>query len=576
MSAQYEDSRDRPDLPTLATSFRPASSSPQALGCGARLSPRFSLCLIVIAAAFPLSTLVGMYVHYVPVPIQDQWYGSVGWFMRAEDDWWAALFSQHNEHRLVFSQLLYYLDIRFARGLDIINRAANILAAFTMAAGLLACVPRAGRTSGTFAAHIALASTLCFSWLQEVNFDWGFQHQWFIVNTFAAFAFAAIARFGTSGSRPQLLASVALSVCACLTMANGLLALPVTALALLTPCRRLVPFGGLLALSAVEWFWYLHGPGTVTSALPNGTLSYALSHQPMQLLEWTVLYLGTPTFFLFQSRTLAFIQGGALLLACCEQIQHIVVKRKVDQTALTLMLIFIILSAFVTAVGRLPFGVQNVFQERYTTNGLVAVFCAIAARLCREDWRFDGFVSGLVAVPLLSVCVAQSHAFEVDRDNLFQRKLDAIALRVGDTDHDVLSRVSDNDDYLRSILPRARAEHLSILNEALSRIGDKIDLNAAPKCEGNIDVQKLTGTPDIWFAAGWIYDPVSRAVPNSIAFAGNAGVIVGEGLTGRDRPDIGRYYGVSEKAFGWQGYYRSRDRPIRLLGRTADGFCAVP
>src|SRR5581483_2434605 len=66
---------------------------------------------------------------YTPTPFWDQW-----WIIHAWKDILQSglsfdyLFSQHNEHRILFPKLVFLADLQWFQGRDILNRAAIGLA----------------------------------------------------------------------------------------------------------------------------------------------------------------------------------------------------------------------------------------------------------------------------------------------------------------------------------------------------------------------------------------------------------------------------------------------------------------
>ncbi|HEX3996138.1 MAG TPA: hypothetical protein VHX39_33620, partial [Acetobacteraceae bacterium] len=238
---------------------------------------------------------------------------------------------------------------------------------------------------------------------------------------------------------------------------------------------------------------------------------------------------------------------------------------------------FLVLTALITAGGRLPFGLQNVFQDRYATNGLLALFCVTAIGIMNLSGDRSWFIGGMTALPVLGLLLVQVNALHPDSNFLFQQKLAGVALRVGAWDDDSLQALIGNSDYIRQIAPRAKAEHLSIFaNNALGfdAIPDKV--SPSSKCVGNIESITDTKTPGIKAASGWIYDPLYHEIPANILLVNTSGHVVGQGITGLGRSDVAQVLGLKKGHFGWKGFFRDDGGPIKLYAKAGSGYCAVP
>lgn len=92
--------------------------------------------LIFLLGIITLTTTVyAVWTHFSPVPYADQWDGTIGFYLRALQNPWQAFFELHNEHRLIFSRLFFYADIRYFGGRNVLLLVANVVLA-----GLLAAV----------------------------------------------------------------------------------------------------------------------------------------------------------------------------------------------------------------------------------------------------------------------------------------------------------------------------------------------------------------------------------------------------------------------------------------------------
>ena len=157
------------------------------------------------------STIVGVVRNFSPVPYWDQWDGTIEFYMRAMTDPLSAFFAQHNEHRLVLPQLIFFADMRYFGGRNVFSLTANLVLALLLAVMLYRVVARyLPNTRVDRAITAGLALTLVFSWAQRENFTWGFQCQWFAIYLFALCAFHSLERAAESKT-----SAAAMVVCDC-------------------------------------------------------------------------------------------------------------------------------------------------------------------------------------------------------------------------------------------------------------------------------------------------------------------------------------------------------------------------
>lgn len=97
---------------------------------------------------------------------------SVGWhaellYVDALEHPWAAFFDLHNEHRLLFSRLIFFVDMRYLGGPNVLNLAAYVVLAALIAIALYRITSRNlthSRASRMIVGGGVLAFT--FAWMQ--------------------------------------------------------------------------------------------------------------------------------------------------------------------------------------------------------------------------------------------------------------------------------------------------------------------------------------------------------------------------------------------------------------------------
>src|SRR5690554_6179984 len=160
-----------------------------------RLRLRYSPAQLWLLTGFALITgmslalaILGGARAYTPVPFWDMWEGTLPFYLDVQSGdkgiWWA----QHNEHRIVLSRLLFWVDISVFKGAGLFLTIMNyVLAALAVAVFLKIGRERwrsldpTPQPSGAWHGWL-LGMLLCvwlFHWMQWENFTWAFQSQFF-------------------------------------------------------------------------------------------------------------------------------------------------------------------------------------------------------------------------------------------------------------------------------------------------------------------------------------------------------------------------------------------------------------
>lgn len=538
-----------------------------------------------LGAAIFATTLTGVVFHFSPVPYGDQWDGTLGFYLDALKHPWAAFFGLHNEHRLFFSRLIFFADMRYLGGRNVLDLAANVVLAALIAIALYRITSRNlahSRASRMIAVGGVLAFT--FAWMQAENFTWGFQNQWFAVYLFGLCAFDALelsesARFrGASACSAGWFAlAIGSAIMAALSMVSGVLVAPVLAVQaayLRTTRVRLL----VIALATVAiWLTYFTG---WHSNSPSGGPRDAVVHHPLGVLLYVLLYLGSPATWGCLGMVMSALWGAVVLVSLIYALWIARQRRAVNGSALLAMAVFISASAFVTAVGRFGFGVDTATLSRYTTGPLLMTASLLAFLWLNETRpeRRRWFVGGFVFV-LLMIVVAQRMVFHSTQRELYAKRVAGLAVRTNVYDSPYTAMIYPNPAALQAIAMRAQAAGLSIFapNQRDFAVPPAA-ISASAGCIGKIDSISATGTPDRFAATGWLYDPVEKRYVSSIVIADRAGKVLGTGITGAQRPDLVPITGSQDRYGGWTGFFkRPTDSEIRLFGRLDTGrYCEIP
>lgn len=539
------------------------------------LSGGFFLLGLVVA----LTSVAGVVLNYSPVPYWDQWGGSVAWYMEANRDWWPAFWSLNNEHRLLFSRLIFYPDMRWFGGVNVLSLISNIVVCGLMALSLWrAAIFRSGMCTEARLAIAGIVLAFCFSWMQSENFTWAFQNQWFAVGMFAILAFHAIALSSANGySRGWFVAGIFAALASAFSMANGNLSWPVLFLLMgyyRFPFRYFI-VGALAAV--VEVFLYFHHADGATGSIPHGTLQWVLQHDPIGLMWYVVAYLGSPIYYSFSSFGLAASAGLAVIVGTALGVWYAYRTRGLKAMPLLAMAVFMCLTSLATGIGRLTLGLENVFQSRYATGGLLAwaaILLFWVVNVQQKALRRGMYTC--IGIGLVSIIMVQPKSLTRNSDVLYQRLVAGLAMRDEIFDARYMHLLWDagpNGDWIKPIVLAAKKESISILRpDAIGYDSPPGHIVSTSTCRGSYDDAKPTETAGWWRAEGWVYADSGQA--QTVAVTDATGKTIGSGLIGSFRPDAAAAVGSRNKRLGWVAFYRGAS-DIRVYAKTGGGYCEI-
>jgi hypothetical protein len=525
---------------------------PRQQGLFAWAVPSLVILLCVLSTAYSLRLTLRSY-HVVL--LWDQW-DTVEFFDRFLRG--AATLSdfiaQHNEHRIAIPRLIFVLDLLLNQARNGVNYAAILLCqAIHLALFYRLIAARCGdlllRWSLT-----ALVALLLFSITQWENFFWGFQVQFvgvYLFYTIAAYALCSAQTFPPSRALTLLAVGLFFGACAALTMSNGAAALLCIAIVFLIT--------GLLnritALTAVAGIVILGSYAATFTPNPGHTpIGFSLSH-PLAFIEYVAIYLGG--FFSPLGRSIGWIAGViGLAITLAAGIGLITGGLPRDRVNLTLVAIiwFVALTAAMTALGRVSFGLDQAIASRYATPS--AIFWAAAATLTCLWISDDGSPNTRrrpLALAVLTIVTALSLgatayaqlSYRVDRIGRsieMTRASDAILSEVYE-DRTLAVLFNDPKRMKNALIPILKQRQLNLFAEpqvwplAAEVRQDRI-ATEPNSCRGSVDSIQAVEFPDAYILQGWAWDQTTRApFPRFVVLTAGRRVI-GYGSSGVPRWDV--------------------------------------
>lgn len=520
---------------------------------------------------------------YSPVPYWDQWDSYVDFYLNSGN--WEAWWLQHNEHRILFSKVLFWIDITLfdAKGYFLI--VANYMLQFSSLISLYYVHSKISSVKANVNVSIlGILLVLIFSWSQEENFTWGFQSQFFSVYLFALVTLIKLVHLKEMPrDRFVFIYLLIFSFLATFSMANGILIIPFVLIGsvLLSVNKKytllIAVWGGLLSVL------YFHGLAKVPG---SPSVFDNLINYPFELIKYTTLLLGSPFYYILGSKTIASGFGVIYILVCIYLIYTILLKSKCEskyKVGLLLFVGFISASVLATSLGRVHFGLDSATSSRYNTPVLLAwasiIILLKSCLLYRKDLWIN-YILLLMSVGFLSqqYSVFSSKYYDVK----FNRSMALLSVKQGIYDNEFTSKIYPSDSILKKISERGKDLNFPIFssssNEERYSIGNNISFESTFECIGNNEEIVTLVNKDFYRIKGWVYNPRLKGIfgIDDILVVDDKGKIVGKGLIGQYRPDVADALNRGNAIdAGWQAYVDARAGQVTVYARYGDRLCKV-
>lgn len=517
------------------------------------------------------------------VPYWDMWDGYLDFYMRVLSGDSSAWWYQHNEHRIVFSRILFWIDFTFFNG----SINSLLIANLILASGLFFSFFFIIRKFYPLKVdkHIrfifwGLSAILTFSWIQSGNFILGFQNQFFAAYLFPLICFLLLASSKIKDSILLFFLAALVGIISAGTMANGVLALPLLVVLSLNLNLNRFRISFLLILSIVILYLYFFH---YKSPLGHSTVFDTVKNQPFNVIIYIITYLGGPLYYITGECSYflvkiagIFMIGSTIYLAFKSYFSSH--PNRPFFFALLAFLFYVEMTAFITSGGRLVFGVQQCLQSRYMTPVLLGWAVTIILYSCFIPKHY--FLHPLILVlfgliPILFL-PTQLKALENPGNYLFDQKIASLALELGIKDEKKINLVFPYTDWVIRISNKAKVKNLSIfgdkqIQDASLLINRHFHIPEQRNCYGYLDDVSIIST-DSNFAqvSGWIFDEIKQKIPESIIILNENNYIVGYAITGMQRPDLKAAISLNAEYSGFVGYISLKNisRSLTFVGKN--------
>lgn len=319
--------------------------------------------IIINTAIIPPIIFTSFFVYKfgITIPFWDQW-EFVPLLEKIHNNTFtlADLWSQHNEHRILFPKIIMLLLARWSNWNIFLELCTNIVLAFFTLLFLLFILHD---TLKTVPAWLKIfASLLVFSMAQYENWMWGWQIQMFLSVLGSVMAIWAANKW--QGKSPGLTIAILSAILSSYSFSTGLAIWPALLVLFLMQKKWKMRHIIILVISCIGtilFYYHKYTPSTT-----NAPLSLYF-HHPLIYIRYVLTYLGSS---LSLSPSTSFVTALIfliLLLLAIFNIGRLDKSKLCDFASWPALIIYVLLAACVTGLGRAGIGWQQAASSRYTT-----------------------------------------------------------------------------------------------------------------------------------------------------------------------------------------------------------------
>jgi hypothetical protein len=479
-------------------------------------------------------------LDYVDIPTWDAWRCVLDLDQLCRFDL-RPLWRQHNEHRVIGVQLLYWLDFGLLRGHQFLLIGCEIacqLAQLVVLWWLLKQtenIPSPVRLA--FAAGCGILMTTAIH-VQAMVIP--FLVQWYLTQALVLFALLFLWRAARKKRPASLLAAIAATVVVTYTAGNGMLLWPeLVGMAILLRLPR-KQIATLVIAAAITIGVYFSGYIFVG----HGRAILLLSH-PFYTIGFMAIFLGAPASYIGNSFGGAMGLMGMMLTMLA---LVVLIRRRNSPDAVSMVVVgfclFIVFSALLVAYGRINPADPTFLKARAVRYAMISLtFWAslvvmigwLLARLpCRRQYVWHLAAAAMTAVLLVAVVGQQEASERAGAARQARAAEGAIGLETAVQDLEALSEVYQDPPIVWARTPVLRRRRLSIFAAGRQdwighHISELFPVGAANLCSGSMEA--VTVVDNGFRAEGRAFDWGTKQPPEDIVFVNPEGKIVGLGAT---------------------------------------------
>jgi len=538
-----------------------------------------TVVLMLLAGAFSGLAVIGGIRSHTPVPFWDMWNGYLEFYTDLATIGPSAFFEQNNEHRVILSKLLFYIDLTYFAGLSQFLMVSYYLIALA-AVYVFWCFTK-GLPSTDRLVFVLVAACLVFFWSQRENFIWAYQSQFLLAQLVPLIGFYFLWRSDVSG-RPIVLFLMALcfGVLSAGTMANGILALPV--MAMYAAFVRAPGWQTLvLAIAAVSVIAGYYTGYETTEA--DGYLGRNLIEMPVQMLDYILLYFGSPAFYAVSGsdhKMLVARLAGAAVLSAGLLLTGVTVfwRRDARAAAISGFMAYLGVSACAVAIGRVFLGPETAVASRYSTPAVffwISTILLVFSSLPMGPARARRILQAAMVMLCLSLLPEQFKALERPDARKFREYVATLALAYQINDERNIKRIYPIPEHALDLAKIPSESGLSVFGlpefkNAQNELGQDYLFDTTVAMQTGMVEQISRVDAGGQLVRILVPAPAAAEAPPFLTAVGEDGRVAGRLLHDFSRP-------AQDDRFAYEGYLIGAEpgEEIRFVGETETASIAA-
>ncbi|MFN9030641.1 MAG: hypothetical protein ACK54C_15245 [Betaproteobacteria bacterium] len=543
---------------------------------------------LILATAFLSSTAVGLVVSFSPVPFWDMWDGYLNFYVRVSDGDYTAWWDKHVDHRIIFSRVFFWIDLKFLNGTTKALVILNVILALAIAAALVWLSRNILESAEARWIFGLSAVAAMISWVQWQNLAWAFQSQMFAANLLPLLAGVCLLTAASQGGSGRwFVGACLLGVASAYTMKNGMVALPLLsllALALRLGWRSAIVLA-LLGLFVVGTY-VLESTSGMPEPAELGPTAFFLAN-PEKVALFFVRLIGAPFVGTAPSReSLAAVVGATFCLVLAVATICGVRRRALTQSQLVclMMIGYCLITVVGISISRIEqWGAAYAFTSRYTTNTICLWLTAslYLYPFLSRALRFRVIAQAVFLALPIGLLPVQAAAVRQDPEIPRARLISALALELQIKDKEQIEQVFPWSDIALDLAKTPSSRNIGIfdhpaLRDAAISIGEKVE-HEGISCEGSIeDVMLVADDAEYFKIRGWAADPYSSEQSTAWVFLDESRRVVGFGIGGFRRQSPAGIIGRELlHAVGFVGYVRADLAGREVIVKGRDSNCEL-
>lgn len=417
------------------------------------------LFFIIFATGMILLAVYGGYKNFHSLPFWDSWGGNLNFYLKFQDGNYSSLWSLHNEHRIIFSKIFFLIDHYFFGGLSLFLIILNyLLIIFSIL--IFKNLIKNLVINRTYEKNITILimSGILFSWVQSENITWAFQSQFFLAQSLPLLSLYILARYFSENRSYLFYLALLLAIFSAGTMANGLIILPLFTFYVFYKEKNSKKL--LISIVMTVLIIYLYFLNYETNK-NHGQLLESLFYNTKEYIKYFLIYLGNPFgkfFYNYNSNYyIEYISAFLFLIFLAVLVIKLIKNKENDNyyfDTIIIYIIFILATDFITAGGRVIFGLIQATSSRYTTPSLMA-WCALTIVSYFYLFNFNKIVKYLFSTFLVLffsfIFFNQYKDVKVNSDVKTTTNLVSLALTMGVNDSDNILKIHPSTKHVVDI-----------------------------------------------------------------------------------------------------------------------------